>query len=154
MIFTRLRSLSVFPLFFFLFCSNPTDEDGCGSPTIHSCSGSQCIYTHIYDAYGNFIAETGSPGMGYVMWDGKDCHGITVPCGKYIVEHHVVSGGFEQTVREETLLKDSTAVTKYGRPACDSLRSVCSEGYAEAYGSYIDDENNLHSNDLYCICCE
>ena len=141
-------------LLFTLMCVNPSDKNGnCGSPTIHSCGGSQCVYSHIYDAYGNFINEAAS-NMGYVYWDGRDCHGDSVGCGKYRVEHHSVVSGFERVVTEYIIIKDENSTSACGRSACDSLKKECPGGYAEALSSYIGSDGSIHSDEVCCICCQ
>ena len=127
-----------------------TGKGECSGPTIHGCSGSICTYLYIYDENGNFISEgAGSP---RVYWNGTDCRGNKVPCGKYIVESHIVAYGSQQTTTEEILVVDSTGTTRYGRSACDSLKAECSGHYAETNTSYID--GGSISSGIGCTCCE
>ena len=152
--FLRLYTIAVLTCMVFFFCNNAAQDEACSGPTIHGCGGSQCIYSYIYNDQGQFINEAVSNGVSAIMWNGTDCRGNSVPCGKYRVEHHMVVSGQERTATEEILLTDSTGTSAGGNAACDSLKGNCSGKYAESIGSFIGSDGTLHSGERTCICCE
>jgi flagellar hook assembly protein FlgD len=120
-------------------------------PTIHDCSGDPCTYAHIYDAQGNFIKEISNsvPGSYFISWDGTDCRGNKVSCGKYTVKQYIVAYGQSQSQTSIVMLKDSSTVVKNGRSACDSLKSNCTGNYVENIVYSISGEGNVG-----CMCCQ
>lgn len=154
----RIPGISVAAVLLFgitlIYCNNSSSDEACSGPTLHGCTGSQCVYSYIYDEQNHFINEVSSSGMSFVPWNGTDCRGNKVPCGKYRFEHHVVVSGNELKSFEDFLFTDSTGTTKGGRSACDSLKKECSGHYAETIGAYFGDDGTPHSNEPVCVCCE
>jgi len=72
-----------------LFCQG---EDG-KCEDIGACNN--CM--KIYDFQGNYINGGPMSGSSPVYWDGRDCNGDTVPCGKYRVVY--VMGGRQMKVK-------------------------------------------------------
>lgn len=132
-----------------LFCKNPASKgDECNGPTINSCSGDICTYAHIFDADGNFINEISASGVGNVQWNGTDCNGNSVPCGKYVVTTHVMYYGNHQTRSNILLVADRNGNSSSGSGdiECDSLEANCQGTYFETRLSDFGDKN--------CLCCQ
>jgi hypothetical protein len=131
--------------------ASSNDSGGCGGPTVSGCSGDPCAYTFIYDSKGNFIKEISSS-MGESIrayWDGTDCHGKKVGCGKYTVTQHIVYQGQSQSQTFSVMVKDSLTIVKNGSNACDSLKRSCSGNYSENISYGIDGDEGVE-----CMCCK
>lgn len=131
--------------FSFLRCNNPSEggkNSNCVEPPV---SGS---VAHIFDSQGNFVAEANLY-YGSVVWNGNDCHGNKAGCGSYSVK--IYYGG--STTTKNLLFADSNSIAKYGRKACDSLRSDCGS-YHEIYGQVMDPMSGTFKNDWQCVCCK
>jgi hypothetical protein len=143
-------------IFLLLTCNNPfsSDKGGCEAPTDHGCGGGICVYVQVFDANGTFIKElSGDAESGMnAYWDGTDCHGNQVGCGKYTVREYVEYNGQTNSQTSSILIKDSSTVVKTGRAACDSLKKSCGGKYAESQISTIGDYGI--SQDVGCICCQ
>lgn len=60
-------------------------------------------------------------GSSPVYWDGRDCNGDTVPCGKYRVVY--VMGG--RQMESEIVVSRPGAVQKNSSSECDALKKTC-----------------------------
>jgi hypothetical protein len=144
-------------VFFLLTCNNPSSNDkgGCAASGFHGCDGGGiCVYVHLSDANGTFIKEmTGAAENGMnVYWDGTDCRGNRVGCGKYTIRETIEYNGQTTSQTSSVLIKDSASVAGTGRAACDSLRKNCTGTYAESPVSTLGDYGI--SGDVGCICCK
>lgn len=141
--------LLIFPLF---FCNDPSKPAvNCEGPTIHGCSSSQCFYVHIFDSNGNFVNEASGVGVdwrSYFFWNGTDCHGTQVPCGKYTLKIYSVVGGSSTLLIDYILVADSTSIVKSTRSQCDSLKNNCPGSYVESATS------GMTGSNVGCLCCQ
>ncbi|NLW30154.1 MAG: hypothetical protein GXY77_01710 [Fibrobacter sp.] len=131
-----------------LSCGNPASEGGvCKGPTINSCSGDICTYAHIFDADGNFVNEISASGIGNLQWNGTDCNGDSVPCGKYMVTMHIMYNGNHQTISDIMLVTghNGNSSSGSGDTECDSLEVNCQGTYSETLSDF---------GDRRCICCQ
>jgi hypothetical protein len=149
----KILSYSFILSFLFISCNSPSSNNNgpCSGPTIHSCSGTMCEYVHIFDANGNFIKEfSATLGGGLtIAWDGTDCHGNKVGCGKYTAKVYIVYNGQSTNQTSTFLITDSTSTHATGRSACDSLKSHSSGNYAETVTTSIGG-----GEDVGCVCCQ
>lgn len=130
-----------------LSCGNPASEgDLCKGPTINSCSG-DCTYAHIFDADGNFVNEISASGIGNLQWNGTDCNGDSVPCGKYMVTMHIMYNGNHQTISDIMLVtgRNGNSSSGSGDTECDSLEANCQGTYSETLSDF---------GDRSCLCCQ
>src|SRR5512140_3765769 len=96
---------------FLLFFRDTSSSAICSGPTINSCSGDPCQYVHIYDKDGNFINESSGPAGGYIYWNGSDCSGNPVPCGKYTLKIYYVSSGGSSMITDYIMVAGDSATT-------------------------------------------
>lgn len=95
----------------------------------------------IYDSQGNYInGGTFSENLSPVYWDGKDCNGDSVPCGKYKIEYTI--NGMHRG--NDLIVAGSGAIKKNSRSECDSLKKECT-------GFFYEEETMFGYN---CLCCE
>lgn len=121
---------------FLLFMHCTTDDGKCREPG-SACDN--CI--RIYDMDGNYISGGSLSGAGSgAYWDGKDCHGDSVPCGKYRVDMFYQG----QYVSNEVVVSGPGAIIRNERSVCDSLEAACK-------GFFHEEET---FSGLTCICCE
>ena len=144
----------LFPFILLLIsCNNPSSEDSasCSGPNIHNCTGDPCAYLHIFDSNGHFINEASGPATN-IYWNGTDCHGRKVNCGKYVLFLYTISGGQTQVMVDTILVVDSNSISRTGRTACDSLKNNCRGNYSEAIVTVFDGYSFV--KDIGCACCQ
>ncbi len=117
-------------------CTPNGNSDGCIEPGT-SCSN--CY--RVYDDEGNFVAEGGAT-LQDISWDGTNCKGNKVPCGKYEVEATIQGYRFSHY----TYVIDDNTTRANGRSACDDLKDRCGGTYFEEESPFPDDVN--------CYCCQ
>jgi flagellar hook assembly protein FlgD len=122
-------------------------------PSISSCSGSPCMFYSVYDENNQFVAENASSDLSQVIWDGKDCHGATVPCGAYTVTMTVVYGSSRTTRTSSVLVTGPDAASAMGRKSCDSLKAACTGHYHETIVTSYQDPFT-QTTDVGCLCCQ
>jgi hypothetical protein len=133
MINTKILVISAMIL---LFCSPNNDESGnCKDPG--SCNN--CF--RIYDSQGNYV--DGGPiseELSQAYWDGRDCNGDSVACGKYKVEYTYQG----QHISDEIIVTRPGSIVVHTQSACDSLRTACS-------GFFYEEQTILGHT---CMCCQ
>lgn len=118
-----------------LFCGSEDESGKCKDRG--ACNN--CF--KIYDSQGNYINGGNiSENLSYVYWDGKDCNGDSVPCGKYKVEY-VING---RHVENDLVVSKPGAIQKRSRSECDSLKKACT-------GFFYEEQT---MTGISCICCE
>jgi hypothetical protein len=78
--------------------------------------------------------------LSHAVWNGKDCNGDSVACGKYQIEF-VYQG---QHISEDITVAGPGAVMKHDQSSCDSLRKVCT--------GFIYEEKTPQG--YACVCCQ
>jgi hypothetical protein len=132
MINTKILVISAMIL---LFCSPNSKESKCKDPG--SCNN--CF--RIYDSQGNYV--DGGPlseDLSHAYWDGRDCNGDSVACGKYKAEYAYQG----QHISDEIIVTRPGATVVHNQSSCDSLRKACS-------GFFYEEQTVLGYT---CICCQ
>ncbi|GEM_PF-6199825 len=129
------KSFIIMAAALFLFCGGEDESGKCRDPG--ACNN--CF--KVYDSLGNYI-NGGSllANSSYAQWNGRDCNGDSVPCGRYEIVY-VVQG---QSMTTYTIVAGPGAVVRDGSSACDSLRNACS-------GFFYEEDTFLGTT---CVCCE
>lgn len=131
-----IRSLLLLTIVLLFAVCGLFDNGKCKEPD-SGCNN--CI--RIYNSDGDFVAEGDiDPVRGVAYWNGTDCNGDSLPCGKYTSK--VVYNGRHFT--EETVLSSPGAIKKNDRKACDSLKAACK-------GFYYEKDDEIFG--LSCLCC-
>ena len=135
------KYLSLIYFALFLTCNtNGVSTDECKE---HSCSN--CY--RILDENDNFVAQgslsSNGTGLG-IAWNGTDCNGNKVPCGKYLV---VVNYG-SKVSSMATVVTDENTVIVSGEKTMDSLRAACAGKYFEFK------TENLFLTEVQGFCCQ
>lgn len=118
-----------------LFCGEEDENGKC----VDRGACNNCF--KIYDSQGNYINGIPFPeDLSPVYWDGKDCNGDSVPCGKYKVVYTI--NGINR--ENDLIVAGSGAIQKNSRSECDSLKKECT-------GLFYEEETTFGYN---CLCCE
>lgn len=144
-------SIITFLLTVFFSCGTDPEPSGCIEPSSPPCSDN-CTYYRVYDADGNYITEGVATSAGGVYWNGTDCHGVKVPCGKYRVRVTVIQYGSSMSQSNYVIMTDDSTQTAQGAASCDSLAENCSGNYVETTIMVIDNEGIIRQ-DVGCACC-
>jgi|GEM_PF-4547386 hypothetical protein len=142
------------------YCNNPSMKNNnttCREPSI-TCKSDTCRFVHIFDKKGNFVVAHTLDAMSNstfsFAWDGKDCNGSQVPCGKYISKIYLSASGKTDTFSQNIFVRGQNSEYATGRAACNSLHASCTGTYEEL-NSYTIDTNGVSIPDsIGCICCQ
>lgn len=132
------KSILFIAAFMLLSCRPNDNSDGCPEPA-GSCNN--CY--RVYDDKDKFIFE--GKYNGSIAWDGTDCKGNKVGCGKYkfVINYN------GRSVSNSILVVDENTKSASGEESCDSLKESCIGTYSEQTGVSIGVPYELE-----CICCQ
>lgn len=129
------KQLTLIAASLFLLCGGEDESGKCKDRG--ACNN--CF--KIYDSQGNYInGGSLSESSAYMQWDGKDCNGDSVHCGKYQVKY-VVNG---RQTEMDFVVSGPEAIHKDSRSECESLEKACT-------GFFYEEQTMIGPS---CICCE